>query len=418
MVAIIKTGHSIRRTFHYNENKVNEGVAQLLLAQNYPMEQLAMTASHRLNMLLKTAERNANVSRNSVHISLNFAPGETLDSENLKAIATEYMEAIGFGSQPYLVYQHHDAAHPHIHIATTLIDQKGKAIRMQNIGKTKSETARKDIEQRYGLVSAEQHKKSLFRLPPLNVEKIVYGKTETRRAIANILTNLLEKYKYTSLTELNSLLKLYNLEAYIGSETSRLLQYNGLLYRLLNKDGQPVGIPIKASLFHNRPTLTYLEKQFLLNHAARKPHTDRIKNAVELALKNQKTSTIQQLSVKLKKAGIDVIARHNSEGRMYGITYVDHFTKCVFNGSTLGKQYSANAIHAHLTAARSKDLHAEKPIEQVPFTSFETSTEIKTPELLSILLEPEYSSEQVPFPLRPKRKKKKKRNNNNPNQAQ
>ncbi len=36
--------------------------------------------------------------------------------------------------------------------------------------------------------------------------------------------------------------------------------------------------------------------------------------------------------------------RENAEGRIYGITFVDHRTKCVFNGSDLGKPYSANGI--------------------------------------------------------------------------
>ena len=37
MVAVIKTGHSIHRILNYNENKVKEGVAEIIPAQNYPM---------------------------------------------------------------------------------------------------------------------------------------------------------------------------------------------------------------------------------------------------------------------------------------------------------------------------------------------------------------------------------------------
>ena len=36
MVAVIKTGSSIHRTFNYNEQKVKEGVAECILAANYP----------------------------------------------------------------------------------------------------------------------------------------------------------------------------------------------------------------------------------------------------------------------------------------------------------------------------------------------------------------------------------------------
>ena len=46
----------------------------------------------------------------------------------------------------------------------------------------------------------------------------------------------------------------------------------------------------------------------------------------------------------LKKQGVDTVVRRNEQGLIYGITYVDHQSKCVFNGSNLGKAYSANAI--------------------------------------------------------------------------
>ncbi|WP_199119928.1 relaxase/mobilization nuclease domain-containing protein [Pedobacter sp. ASV28] len=416
MVAIIKTGHSIRRTFHYNENKVKEGVATLLMAQNYPMETGKMSEVQRLNMLLKTAERNPNISRNSVHISLNFAPGEQLNGEQLKTIANEYMEAIGFGGQPYLVYQHNDAGHPHIHIATTLVNAQGKGIRMQNIGRTVSEKARKDIEQRYGLVKAEDHKKEVFQLKPLNIEKIQYGKTDTRRAIANILSHVLNTYKYTSLTELNAVLNGYNIHADPGSETSRTRQHKGLFYRLLDGNGQPVGVPIKASLFHNRPTRTFLEKRFLVNHAARKPFAEKVKMAIDLALKTKGLTSLQVLDNRLKKSGIRPIARINATGRLYGITYVDHMNKCVFNGSALGKQYSANAIQEQLEMAPKPATGTVVQKLQEPFsTTPSTPTNADMPDVLELLMQAEHLNESVPHPLRSKRKKKKKKNIN-PNQ--
>jgi len=93
MVAVINTGKSIRAAVMYNENKVAEGVADLIMAGNYPMEIADMSQVHRLNMLIKTAANNDNVKRNSVHVSLNFAPGEQLDKQKLAAIASEYMES-------------------------------------------------------------------------------------------------------------------------------------------------------------------------------------------------------------------------------------------------------------------------------------------------------------------------------------
>ena len=160
MVTVIKTGHSIHRIFNYNENKVKEGVANCIGAGNYPVDHDKMNLSMKLNRFLKQLELNENAKRNSVHISLNFHATEShFSTEKLLAIAETYMDRIGFGNQPYLVYQHHDAGHPHIHLVTTNIEADGKRIDLHHLAIRKSESARKAIEKEFGLVRAEAQKK-------------------------------------------------------------------------------------------------------------------------------------------------------------------------------------------------------------------------------------------------------------------
>ena len=48
----------------------------------------------------------------------------------------------------------------------------------------------------------------------------------------------------------------------------------------------------------------------------------------------------------LKIKGIDVVFRENETGRIYGVTFIDHNRKEVYNGSLLGKEFSANAINS------------------------------------------------------------------------
>ncbi len=139
MVAVIKTGHSINRILNYNENKVKEGVAQCIAALNYPMDVENLSFNHKLNRLLNQASLNENVTRNSVHISINFDPSEKHFSRDiLKDIAETYMRKTGFGEQPFLVYQHHDAGHPHLHIVTLKVRSDGSRIDTQNIGRNQS----------------------------------------------------------------------------------------------------------------------------------------------------------------------------------------------------------------------------------------------------------------------------------------
>ena len=239
MVTVIKTGHSIHRIFNYNENKVKEGVAECIGAGNYPIDSDKMSLSMKLNRFLKQVELNENVKRNSVHISLNFHPLEShLSKEKILEIAAIYMDKIGFGKQPYLVFQHHDAGHPHIHIVSIKVRPDGSRIDMNNIGRNQSEQARQAIEKEFGLINAEsQRKQEQYLLKPVSVAKVLYGKSQTKMAIQNVLESVLSQYRYTSLPELNAVLKQYNVMAERGSENSRVYQLN---YLQIKQDVQDI----------------------------------------------------------------------------------------------------------------------------------------------------------------------------------
>ena len=354
MVAIIKTGHSIRAMLNYNENKIREGKAECIGQGNYPVDAERLTYAMKLNRLEKQSKLNENVKRNTVHISLNFDPSEaSLPKEKLLEIAESYMKKIGFGDQPYLIYQHHDAGHPHIHITSINVQYNGKRIGMHNIGKDKSEPARKEMEQTFNLVKAENQNKKEYKPEPVSA-RVQYGKAETKKAIENVLNFVVNNYKYTSLPELNAVLKLYNIEADTGTENSRVAKHNGLLYHALDEKGNRVGVPIKASMFYDMPTLKKLEKKFAANDIKRKPDKFRIKISIDSASGNGKIIILPQLVKQLQKDGIDTVLRQNTEGVVYGVTFVDQKTKSVFNGSSIGKEYGAKGLQDKLLLNRDR----------------------------------------------------------------
>jgi len=431
MVTVIKVANSVHRIFNYNENKVKEAVAVCIRAENYPLEAEEMSLKMKLNFLLKRMELNENVKRNSLHISLNFDPSETdLSGEKLIEISKVYMQKLGFGDQPYLVYQHHDAGHPHLHVVTTNIKADGSRIDLHHLGIRMSEPARKAIEKEFGLVVAEAQKKQKNQLKPVSVVKALYGKSQTKMAIQNVLEAVLNQYRYTSLPELNTVLKQYNVMAERGSENSRVYQHKGLLYRILDADGNLIGVPIKASKFYNQPTLKFLEEKFKENEARRMPHKARIKNAIDMFLTGKK-ATLQDLIKALEKQGIHVALRQSDTGLIYGITYVDHQTKCVFNGSVLGKQYSAKAIQERCqqkTVPEQKlPLHsAQEPIglqPQANAVEAETKAHLnamliaapfkKIENILDVLMQKEQTSNYLPYQLKRKRNRRKRNNLNN-----
>ena len=345
MVAVIKTSSSIRGILNYNENKVEIGKAECISAMNYPLELEKLSFNSKLNRFLKLAELNTNAKRNTVHISLNFDPSENHSKEKLAEIADTYMEKLGFGRQPYLVYQHYDAGHPHCHIVTNNIQRDGKRIDLHLLGIRKSEPARKEIEEMFGLVKAEGRKqKEQFSLNPIDVGRVQYGKAESRKAINSVLNKVLFDYKYSSLPELNAVLNLYNVHADRGSEDSRVFKNNGLLYKILDQNSKPVGVPIKASEFYSRPTLKFLEGKFKSNNAEKESCKKYVKNAIKMAFYRESIFSSEKLSKVLEGESIHMILRKSGEGQLYGITYVDHKTRSVFNGSSLGKEFSAKGI--------------------------------------------------------------------------
>ncbi|MEC5143194.1 relaxase/mobilization nuclease domain-containing protein [Chitinophaga sp. 212800010-3] len=360
MVAKIKFPGSILRVLNYNENKVKEGCATLIHAGNFLQDKEEMNFYDKLERFQHQNALNERIKTKILHISLNFHPTEKFPPEKLVTIAEDYMKRIGFSGQPFLIYEHYDAGHPHIHIITTSIKADGTPIRLHNIGKYKSEPARKAIEAQYGLVRAESQKELLKDVHPVNAQKIIYGKTETKRSIINVLDAVIKKYKYSSLPELNAILRLYNITADRGKEDSRAFQKGGLVYRVLDEQGNKVGVPIKASSIYSKPTLAHLEQQFQENQPQKEPHAKKIKTAIDWALAGQRQLSISQLVTTLEKEGISTVRRQNAAGQLYGITFVDHQTKCVFNGSTLGKQYSAGGLQQRCAT------NTQTPFAQAP----------------------------------------------------
>lgn len=330
MVTIIKIGSSINRTINYNENKVKTGHAQCIEASNYPVDLNKLTLSIKKKRFNKITSLNQNIKRNAMHITLNFSPLEHHSKEILVAIANTYMQRIGFARQPYLIYEHYDAAHQHLHVVTTYIKNDGNRMAIYNLAFRKSEPAREQIEECFGLIKARGQKSyDKFELNSIPAKRIKYGETESKKAINIVLNYILNQYSYTNFKELNAILSQYNLTANRGRENSKTFQKRGLLYQILNKNGKPVGLPIKASDLDNQPTLTFLEEKFKSNLLKNADQQIRIKKIVDLYL--LRSISLKHFTNTLLNHGIIVLKKDLSKGDE-DITYIDSKTKCAISG--------------------------------------------------------------------------------------
>ncbi|HLP38946.1 relaxase/mobilization nuclease domain-containing protein [Lacibacter sp.] len=420
MVAKITIPRSIEAALNYNEKKVQKGSAVCLQAVNYLQESGEINFYQKLAGFEQRNSLNERAMTKTLHVSLNFDPSENHHENKLLQIAADYMHKIGFGGQPYLVYKHEDAGHPHIHIVSTTIKADGSRINTHNIGRNQSEKARKEIEATYGLVRAErqQHLRSLP-IKPLDAVKVIYGKSEIHRGIANVVAAVFNNYKFCSLPEFNAALKQFNVVADRGKEEGRIYKNRGLIYRVLDASGNKTGVPIKASSIGCKPTLDNLGKKIKANEAAKESLKPFVKAKLVECLA-QSPSTVHQLTELLRQKNIYTLLRQNAEGRLYGITFVDNQNKCVFNGSELGKGYSVAAIQSKLATPSVKN--AEKTIDvDNSKTSGEEIRMGKSQEksvtifpskdnLLNILITPDQQSGNTPYSLLKKKRKKKRKN--------
>lgn len=414
MVARVITGKSIRGILHYNEHKVQEGAAKLILASGFAGEIGRMDFRQKLNRFGHLTLLRPSVKTNALHITLNFDASEKLDAAILQQIAITYMDRIGFGEQPFLVYQHNDVAHQHLHIATTSIQKDGSVIDLHNIGRDISEPARKAIEKEFKLVPATSKTyKHQPGIKPADPEKALYGRLPTKRAISNVVTAVARDYHFTSLAEYNAVLQQFNVRAERGVPDSEMYKNKGLIYTLLDRNGQPVGIPIKASAFYSKPTLRNLEKKFERGAEKRQPFSAGLKQRIEQVFGAYQKLSKATFVKEMQQRGATVLFRTNEQGHTYGATFIDHQNKTVFNGSDLSRGYSAKKLAERFS---SMDLaKAILPKKELQQSQSPTLNKLNEPPVSYLRLALGKAQPET-LPTIPRKKKKKKNNEHSQDQ--
>jgi hypothetical protein len=159
--------------------------------------------------------------------------------------------------------------------------------------------------------------------------------------------------------------------------------------------------------------MAFLENKFLENETLRKPHLKRIQTNIDWAL-NQMPNTLNGLKSTLEKESISMVTWKNKKNTIYGITYIDHKTKCIFNGSELGKQYSAKSIinrcKMEIKTQEKKGIENEQMVHRNE-KEIVISPSIKADinKTLDNLSEPIPTGNYIPYQLKKSRKKKKRR---------
>ena len=341
MVAKINYGSSLYGALAYNGEKVNEGVAKVLeINKVFSPADGGHDITACMQDFLACMPSHVLTKKPVIHISLNPHPDDKLSDEQFSAIAWEYIEKMGYANQPFIVYKHEDIDRHHLHIVTLAVDERGKKINDGNNFYTSTRIL-KELEQKYGLIPAQMRKeKEVFRL-----QKVCYGDGENlKKQLASVIKPAAKFYHCPSFKEYRALLSTYNICVEEVKGEIRGKTYMGLLYFATDDKGNKVGKVFKSSLFGKSVGYEALQNRFKASKEKLKEKHLAPKTKAIVAGALKRSATREDFRGNLHHRGIDVIFRENEEGRLYGVTFIDHNNGCVINGSRLGKELSANAI--------------------------------------------------------------------------
>jgi len=348
MYCQIKFSKSVRASIKYNEKKCVKGEAWCLQAENFLKENHRLSMKEKVQWMERLTCLNELAEKKAIHLTLNFSPAdEQLQNDYFLLTADRYMEAMGLGLAPYLVYRHYDAGHPHLHIVTPKIWPNGDIIRWNRKDYYRSQQICRGLEKDFMLTPSlpmETKAATEARERKMASAQIVqYGEAPLMPAISKVLDHVINKYYFTSFDEFNAILRVYNIRADNGSEGSLLQRKKGLLYRALDKTGKDIGVPLKASLFNCNPTLRNLEQQFMRIDPDREINMSKARMGVDGSF-FKGCQSLEELGKRLRPEGISIVVRQDKKEGPPNIYYVDHKERCVFKGSALGERYTLKAI--------------------------------------------------------------------------
>ena len=206
MVAKISVGNSLYGALAYNGEKINKEEGRLLTTNRIYNDGTGTVDIRRaMEDFLALMPVRSKVEKPVVHISLNPHPDDMLTDTELQDIAREYLEKMGFGNQPYLVFKHEDIDRHHMHIVTIRVDENGKCLDSRyNYHRSKAIT--RDLEEKYNLHKADRKQRQADN--PLR--KVDASQGNVKKHVANTVKSLCATYRFQSLGEYRTLLSLYN----------------------------------------------------------------------------------------------------------------------------------------------------------------------------------------------------------------
>ena len=189
MTGIQIKGKGFCGALRYNLEKVEKNVAQVLDHSFARVHEKSIMKEIQMVRVLRP-----NLQKFFYHTSINFPPHERISNELMKQVAHDYLQGNGFNQHQFIIFRHHDANHPHLHILVNRIGYDGKVLSDSN-DFARSEKVLRELEKKYNLtqvISSDQATKRAITKNELEMSKrtnLTSHKVQLQKTIQDILNS-------------------------------------------------------------------------------------------------------------------------------------------------------------------------------------------------------------------------------------
>lgn len=206
MLAKISSGKSVFGVLAYNKIKVEDNQADVLYSQKMFNSPDGKFSIHDcMDSFTPYLAMNNRTEKTVFHASLNPDPKDKLSDERLSEIAQSYMEKLGCGNQPYIVFKHADIDRAHVYIVSLQIDETDKKIN-DSYEVARSMKICKELEQDFNLISLKKGQRE----SEAPTKKIDYKAGDIKHQIGNIAKSAMNHFYFQSFGEYQTLLEQFN----------------------------------------------------------------------------------------------------------------------------------------------------------------------------------------------------------------
>lgn len=312
---------SLSPVLEYNDRKVDSGTCETVAVWN-----AGTSDPDEAYRVMQDYARGSRRTRDVVfHASVNPSSADRMDREKTLRFIRDMMGRLGYGNQPMVIFEHRDTDRIHWHVVSVRVDSDGYKIsdRYEN---RRCHDIITELSRVYGFKVGRS-------------EDVPRNSTEYD--LSHDLASRIEKalrYRCTSMPQLFMVMQSLGVKVHESPAKE-------LSFRLLDRNGK-VCSPAIDAMDLMIPTREDMEKSV----ASQKWSNDdtfrrrqRVNGCVKAALANAPTG--DDFKRMLAAKGIDVVYSRTDEGRVFGVTFIDHTNRSVFKGSELEKGLSASTFN-------------------------------------------------------------------------